>query len=188
VFRNLTNSQRNTRQIRIAPERIVSNAQNLPECAEQNFLVGVEPRQTHAVDAYAAIFCAAGTFKSAAFDGRVRQVAAVCLADIARRLDGGARRRVDFAVVMQFDHFGGVHETRRDAREMHHQHAAHGEIRGPYATLAVFQQSGVQRLECVRRQATGAADHVQARGDGCLQDRWGDLAGGEVDQDIGFRC
>ena len=89
-FGDLANGQRDARQVRLAAQRIVSDAQHLAEGAKQDFLVRVEARQPHAVNAHAAIHGAARTLQGPALHLRVGQVTTASSADVARRLHGGA--------------------------------------------------------------------------------------------------
>ena len=106
----------------------MAQAERLAEAAEEHFLVGDEPGQSHGVKGDAAKLAAAraGDGLHLGFDA---------LEGLAAGLDhllggglGRAAGGVDLAGVVEFDDLGVVEEARRLAGEVHQQHRADGEV------------------------------------------------------------
>src|SRR5205807_2861296 len=107
---------------------IVPDGQGLPRAAEDDLLVGHQPRQPHAVDGHPRDGRAAGPRGFHRLLHGRRRRGPPGGGDEARGPGRRARRRVALAVVVQLDdlHMGKI--PRRPPGELHHQHGAQRKI------------------------------------------------------------
>jgi hypothetical protein len=145
-----------------AVDRVVAQRQGLALAAEDHFLVGDEARQPHRVDRLVDVAA-----------GRVDQLLGAL---------GGARGRVELAVVVQLDDLALGHVRRDRLRHLHQQHGADREVGGDEAVGARCLGSCPGGVEV---EAGGADDGVDAGLEAGPHVAERGIGDGEVDDDVG---
>src|SRR6266508_98812 len=120
--RELLEGEEHARDERLPRGRVVANGQELAEPAEENFLMGHQPRKTHGVDGHLS-------------------------AHRLRRRPRRARRGVHFALVVQLHDLRMRQMADGLGREAHHAHRADREVRCDEARDPSLARDGVESCD-----------------------------------------